>query len=161
MMREVIFQGAKLRVARLINGWTKADLAENLQVSRQFIHALEIDEKPASQDMVAALSLLLRVQPSFFFEPLSNEVREDECHFRSRKSMPDKVADQVISIGTVLEILVRFLDQKLELPVNSFPSIDAHSTEEIEQAAEDCRKQWGLGAGPIANMCRVLENAGA
>ncbi|OGT29843.1 MAG: hypothetical protein A2W28_05335 [Gammaproteobacteria bacterium RBG_16_51_14] len=161
MMREVIFQGAKLRVARLINGWTKADLAENLQVSRQFIHALEIDEKPASQDMVAALSLLLRVQPSFFFEPLSNEVREDECHFRSRKSMPDKVADQVISIGTVLEILVRFLDQKLELPVNSFPSIEAHSTEEIEQAAEDCRKQWGLGAGPIANMCRVLENAGA
>lgn len=161
MMRENNFQGAKLRVARLINGWTKADLAEKLQVSRQYIHALEIDEKPASQDMVAALSLLLRVQPDFFFESLANEVREEECHFRSRKSMPDKVADQIISIGTVLEILVRFLDQKLELPPSNFPSIEAHSTEEIEHAAEECRSHWRLGTGPIANMCRVLENAGA
>jgi Zn-dependent peptidase ImmA (M78 family)/DNA-binding XRE family transcriptional regulator len=160
-MRKYTFQGAKLRVARLINGWTKADLAGQLQVSRQFIHNLEIDEKPASQDMVAALSLLLRVQPSFFFESLSSEVREEECHFRSRKSLPDKVADQIISLGTAIEMLVRFLDQNLELPKSNFPSIEAHSMEEIEQAAEECRRKWGLATGPIANMCRVLENAGA
>lgn len=65
-MNDQVFQGAKLRIARLLNGWTKADLAERLHVSRQFIHALEIGDKPASQDLVAALSLLLKVQPNFF-----------------------------------------------------------------------------------------------
>lgn len=161
MMRDIEFQGAKLRIARLLNGLTKAELAERLQVSRQFIHTLEVGSKPASQDMVAALSLLLKVQPSFFFEPLQTEVREEECHFRSRKSMPDKVAEQIISRGTALELIVKLLDSKLELPSVNYPSIEINSDEEIEEAAAFCRKLWGLGSGPIANMCRVLENAGA
>jgi Zn-dependent peptidase ImmA (M78 family) len=156
-----IFQGPKLRVARLLHGWTKAELAEQLQVSRQFIHSLEIGEKATSQDMLAALSLLLKVQPSFFFEPLFSEVREEECHFRGRTKIPDKVADQIISIGTALEMLVRFLDRNLKLPPVNFPPIEAHTEEEIEHAAEQCRRHWNLGVGPIANMCRVLENAGA
>ncbi|PTQ77347.1 Zn-dependent peptidase ImmA (M78 family) [Nitrosospira multiformis] len=161
MSHENPFQGAKLRVARLLNGWTKADLAEQLQVSRQFIHALEIGQKPASPDMVAALSLILKVQPSFFNEPLKSEVREEECHFRSRKSMPDKVAEQIISYGTALEIIIHLLEKNLELPVVNFPAIEVNSDIEIEEAATNCRKHWGLGNGPIANMCRVLENAGA
>jgi Zn-dependent peptidase ImmA (M78 family)/transcriptional regulator with XRE-family HTH domain len=160
-MIEQVFQGAKLRIARLLNGWTKADLAERLHVSRQFIHSLEIGEKPASQDLIAALSLLLKVQPSFFFERLTTEVREEECHFRSRKSMPDKVADQIISHGTALELVVRLLDRTLSLPVVNFPAIEIHTDDDIEQAASTCRHLWGLGMGPIANMCRVLENAGA
>lgn len=155
------FQGAKLRIARLLNGWTKADLANHLQVSRQFIHALEVGEKQASQDMVAALALSLKVQPSFFFTSLENEVKEEECHFRSRRSMPDKVADQIISFGTALELLVRFLDRELDLPSVDFPSLEAHTDEEVELAAETCRKHWGLGFGPISSMIRVLENAGA
>ena len=160
-MTDKEFQGAKLRVARLLNGWTKADLADHLQVSRQFIHALEVGQKPVSQDMLAALSLLLKVQSSFFLEPLQFEVREEECHFRSRRSLPDKVAEQIISHGTALEMIVRFLDNALTLPMVNFPTLEVHSTEEIEQAAEYCRKRWGLGTGPIASMCRVLETAGA
>lgn len=160
-MNDQVFQGAKLRIARLLNGWTKADLADRLQVSRQFIHTLEIGDKSASQELIAALSLLLKVQPAFFFEPLPTEVREEECHFRSRKSMPDKVADQIISHGTALELVVRLLDQTLSLPVVNFPSIEVHSDEDIEEAAIGCRQLWKLGMGPIASMCRVLESAGA
>lgn len=155
------FQGTKLRIARLLNGLTKADLADQLQVSRQFIHTLEVGTKPASQDMVAALSLLLKVQPSFFFEPLQTEVREEECHFRSRQNMPDKVAEQIISRGTALELIVKFLDSKLELPAVNFPSIEIKDDQQIEEAAAACRMHWRLGCGPISSMCRVLENAGA
>lgn len=160
-MNENTFQGGKLRIARLLNGWTKAELADRLHISRQFIHALEIGEKPASQELIAALSLLLKVQPSFFFDAMPNEVREEECHFRSRKSMPDKVADQIISHGTALELIVRLLDRTLSLPAVNFPSIEVHSDDDIERAAMECRRAWGLGTGPIASMCRVLENAGA
>lgn len=160
-MRNEVFQGSKLRIARLLNGLTKAELADQLQVSRQFIHTLEVGPKSASQDMVAALSLLLKVQPSFFFDPLPSEVREEECHFRSRKSMPDKVAEQIISRGTALEMIVKFLDKTLELPTVNFPSIEIGNDTDIEEAATQCRGLWGLGNGPIASMCRVLENAGA
>jgi Zn-dependent peptidase ImmA (M78 family)/transcriptional regulator with XRE-family HTH domain len=161
MHPEAGFQAGNLRLARLLSGWTKAELAERLQVSRQFVHALEIGGKSPSADMLAALSLLLKVQPSFWCTPLTGEVREEECHFRSRRSMPDKLAEQIVAHGTALEMIVRFLDAKLTLPKVNFPSIEANSVLDIERAAEQCRMHWDLGFGPIANMCRVLENAGA
>jgi Zn-dependent peptidase ImmA (M78 family)/transcriptional regulator with XRE-family HTH domain len=161
MLEPATFHGAKLRVARLLSQLTKAELADRLGVSRQFIHALEVGSKPASGDMLAALSLFLKVTPSFFSERLVSEVREEECHFRSRTSMPTKVAEQVIARGTALEILVRYLDSRLSLPHVDFPSLDASSADGIETAALMCRSHWKLGLGPISNMCRVLENAGA
>jgi len=160
MPAEQQFEGSKLRLARLLNGWTKAELAERLVLSRQFVHSLELGKAP-SGDLIAALALLLKVQPSFFFSQLSTEVREEECHFRSRRSMPDKVAEQIIAHGTAFEMLVRHLDESLSLPVVDFPHIDVSSDNDIEAAAEECRKHWKLGEGPIANMCRTLESAGA
>ncbi len=161
MPPDFTFEGAKLRLARLLNGWTKAELAEHLGVSRQFVHVLELGDKTPSNDMLAALALLLKVQTAFFFMPLQSEVREEECHFRSRRSMPDKVAEQIIAHGTAFEILVRHLDSSLALPAVNFPNFDVTDDESIELAAEKCRGHWGLGLGPISNMCRVLENAGA
>lgn len=155
------FVGSKLRLARLLNGLTKAELADRIGVSRQFMHVLEIGDKSPSSDLLAALSLLLKVQPAFFLSPLNGEVREEECHFRSRRSMPDKVADQIIAHGTAFEMLVRHLDSSLVLPNVNFPHFDVSTDESIESAASSCRVHWGLGDGPISNVCRVLENAGA
>jgi Zn-dependent peptidase ImmA (M78 family)/transcriptional regulator with XRE-family HTH domain len=155
------FQGARLRIARLIHGWTKAELADRLAVSRQYIHALEIGSKQASEEFVAALCLVLKVTPAFFASQLPSEVREEECHFRSRSSMPAKVADQVVSIGTALELVVTHLDSKLTLPQVDFPVLEAKTPDDLELAAESCRVHWKLGVGPISNMTRVLENAGA
>ena len=53
------------------------------------------------------------------------------------------------------------------MPAVNFPVIEreynssCYSNSEIELAAEECRKTWGLGlTTPIAKMTRVLENAG-
>lgn len=161
MQSERSFHDSKLRLARLLNGCTKAELADRLNVSRQFVHSLEISEKLPNGDMIAALALALKVLPSFFLSPLHGEVREEECHFRSRRSMSDKLADQIVAYGTMLELLVKYLDVQLTLPKVDFLQLDAETSDDIEQAAEKCRHQWKLGSGPISNMCRVLENAGA
>jgi Zn-dependent peptidase ImmA (M78 family) len=160
-MRERAFQGSKLRIARLLNGWTKADLAGQLQLSAQFVHALEIDQLPASHDTVAALSLLLKVQPAFFYEPLQSEVRQEECHFRQSPSLSERTVEKIVSRGTTLEMIIRFLDHNLDLPQVNFPSVEINDDDDIEAAAELCRERWRLGDEPIPNMCRVLETAGA
>src|SRR3546814_12175189 len=54
------------------------------------------------------------------------------------------------------------MERHLDLPDVSFPDIPATTAEEIEQAAEEARRHWGLGTtGPITSMMRVVENAGA
>lgn len=45
----------------------------------------------------------------------------------------------------------------LDLPADPIPLSDS----EIEQAAEDVRRYWRMGDGPIANMILLLENQGA
>src|SRR3546814_20887337 len=54
------------------------------------------------------------------------------------------------------------MERHLDLPDVSFPDIPATTAEEIEQAAEEARRHWGLGTtGPITSMMRMVENAGA
>jgi Zn-dependent peptidase ImmA (M78 family) len=62
----------------------------------------------------------------------------------------------------IFDELVEFIDSRVRLPDVDFPDhSSAESHEQIERAAEQTRMHWGLGLGPISNMVRVVERAGA
>jgi len=63
--------------------------------------------------------------------------------------------------GEMFKRLVSVLDQNLDFPNYGFLHEEVSMPEEIERVAEMSRSNWGLGLGPIANMSRVAENAGA
>jgi Zn-dependent peptidase ImmA (M78 family) len=89
-------------------------------------------------------------------------VHAEQCHFRKQATTPASVTSQVLARGTLLDRFIARLDTVLELPPVDFPQIRVSSAEDIELAAESCRRHWGLGlSGPITNMTRVVENAGA
>ncbi len=100
--------------------------------------------------------------PEFLFVPLGNAVKEDQVHFRKLTTTPVGVARQVIAHGTLFDALAAQIQEWLDLPTVDFPDIEADTPEKIEDAAKYCREYWGLGtSGPITNMTRVAENAGA
>ena len=86
---------------------------------------------------------------------------EEAYHFR--KLIGTKTADKqsAIANGELLHRVMSFIDSKLKLPRYDFPVHDISTPEKAERAAERCRSHWGLGIGPIGNMIRVVENAGA
>jgi Zn-dependent peptidase ImmA (M78 family) len=90
-------------------------------------------------------------------------VREDDCHFRKLFTAPRAVMAQAAARGTLVEMLVTALEKRLRLPRVDFPDLGKPGKlEEVERVAEAARQHWRLGAdGPITNMTRVLENAGA
>ena len=61
----------------------------------------------------------------------------------------------------MLNRLIDTLEEYLTLPEINFPHHEVSSLLDIEQAAMRYRKLWNLGDGPIKNMVRVVENAGA
>lgn len=158
------FVGDKLRLARLLNGLTQQQLGEKISASRQFVHQLESEVRSPAEDVRQALFEVLQVKPNFFSTPISNEVKFEQCHFRKRKTTPVGVANRVLAFSTIFEQLVAFANEHLELPSPNFPEAhpagENYSKFEIEEAAQECRKRWGLGDGPISNVTRVLENAG-
>ena len=159
------FNGDKLRLARLLNGLKQQELGDGVLVSRQYIHQLEAGSSRPADDVLGALCEVLRVEASFFQTPVGNDVKFEQCHFRKRRTTPVGLAQRVQAFSTIFEQLVGYIHQVLDLPPNNIPnvvSVNGEFTgEEIERAAENCRKHWGLGLDtPISRMTRVLENAG-
>lgn len=155
------FVAEKLRLARIASGLSLEELGASVSATRQYIHQLENKSKNPTDDMINAIVDILGVTRNFFYEP-SETIPAEHYHFRKQLTTPASITGQVIARGTILDSLVAEIDQNLNLPSVNFPSISIKNEEEIERAAEKCRLHWGLGLdGPIVNMTRVVEHAGA
>ena len=157
------FHGDKLRLARLLAGLSLDELGGFVATSRQFVHQLETGAKEPTDDLREALASVLAVTPTFFSTPAINPVREEDCHFRRLASAPRGLVAQAVARGTAVEALVDGIETQVRLPVVDFPeAARPTSSDAIERAAEEARQHWRLGLeGPVTNMTRVLENAGA
>jgi Zn-dependent peptidase ImmA (M78 family)/DNA-binding XRE family transcriptional regulator len=159
------FYGDKLRLARLLNGFKQQELGDFVSVSRQFIHQMEGGIKQPADDVLRALCEVLKVECEFFQSPVGNDVKFEQCHFRKRRTTPVGLANRVQAFSTIFEELVLYINELLDLPAKDIPTVEHsgenYTNEEIERAAECCRKKWNLGIDtPISRMTRVLENAG-
>jgi len=155
------FFGSNLRTARLFNDLSLQELGEKVGSSKQYLSRLESGVEAPSAMLEQSLATQLSVMPEFFrcVDPMP--IADEQCHFR--KQLTTKVALKQVARakGEMLKRLVSVLDAKLDLPKYSFIEADPDSVEHIESAAERLRAHWGLGLGPISNMTRVAENAGA
>jgi len=162
MSNKSTFYGDNLRLARLIAGISLNEIGERVGTTRQYIHKLETTDKKAPTDILLdALAFELNVEKSFFSLTIGNQVKEEECHFRKLRSTLVSSRRECTARATLLNKLVDMLEEYLDLPEINFPQYEISSLFDVEQAAMKCRKIWGLGDGPITNMVRVVENAGA
>jgi Zn-dependent peptidase ImmA (M78 family)/transcriptional regulator with XRE-family HTH domain len=157
----IAFHGERLRLARVALGLTLDQLGERVSATRQFLNQLEQDLKTPTEEMKAALADALGVAGHFFVLPTAAGIRPEQCHFRKQRTTPVSIISQVLARATLLDGFVSRLDHELDLPPVTFPDITAVSAVEIEEAADSARTYWRLGTGPISNMVRVVENAGA
>lgn len=155
------FDGLNLRLARAAHNLSLSDVGEAVGVSKQFIQRLEAGRDSPTEDLAAKLADLLKVEVSFFAPTVGQMLSEDAYHFR--KLMGTKAADKQAAIakGELFRRVVSFVDGQLKLPAFDFPTHEIGTPTDAERAAEKCRAHWGLGLGPIGNMIRVVENAGA
>jgi Zn-dependent peptidase ImmA (M78 family)/transcriptional regulator with XRE-family HTH domain len=156
-----LFEGERLRLARVALGLTLDQLGVKVGATRQYLNQLEQGSKLPTDEMVEALSAALSVTNGFFATPTRDGVRPEQCHFRKQRTTPISIVSQVLARGTLLDSFVSRLDHVLDLPEVSFPNIPVNSALDIELAAEATRNLWKLGTGPISSMMRVVENAGA
>ncbi|HIF9436775.1 TPA: helix-turn-helix domain-containing protein [Photobacterium damselae] len=161
------FFGERLRLARLLKGYTLQELGDAVSVTRQSIHQYESEVRIPADDVMNALAEFLKVSPKFFNLPLSGDVKPEQCHFRKRQTTPANVKNRVQAYSTILELLVAELHYHLDLPENRFDLVDTSKIIEftppiIEKIAEGARIRWGLTTdAPIDNMINVVENQGA
>lgn len=156
----------RLRDARLAQGLNQTELANEVGVSRQAISAFEAGEK--SPDAATLMNIAARLkQPLSFF--VSNDAATfGECSTRFLRAFGAETKKRNLMcevLGKWFVQTTRYLFDLVTFPPVNVPNLsprkgDRYSEEEIERAAEDCRRHWGLGVGPISNIVGLLETNG-
>ncbi|MEZ8096563.1 helix-turn-helix domain-containing protein [Photobacterium swingsii] len=156
------FIGNNLKLARILNGLTLAELADKIGTSRQYIHQLETGSRIPAPDQLVSLAEYLMVKDDFFFVIPTGVLDDTSVHFRSNRTAKQSSRVQAKANVALFIRLVDLLSKYVNFPELDFPSADHFtSNSDIERIAENARNHWELGLGPIDNMTRVAECAGA
>lgn len=159
---------SKLRDARLALRLTQTELGARVGVTRQSISMYEArltSPEPAVMERIAKeleqpLSYFVNDPPPEFGESSTRFFRAFGVNTKRRNLACEVLGGWLVKTAKYLDGYVNF--PALTLPIADVPtSADGHYTpDEIEAAAAACRRQWGLGLGPISNVVSLLENKG-
>ena len=156
------FWGERLQVAREFKCLTQKELATAVSASPSLISLCEKGEKPfPAPDLVEAFGEVLGFEPEFFYGTLTDLFREEECSFRHRRATPERLKAKIRAHATLIAMVITRLRSVFRFPEQNIPRFPALTDDEIENAAEECRRHWNLNLdSPIKHVGRILEHAG-
>jgi Zn-dependent peptidase ImmA (M78 family)/transcriptional regulator with XRE-family HTH domain len=155
---DVDFLGTRVRLARRFRGLTQRELGDVVTASPALISQVETGDRRPTDDLHAAFADALGFEPEFFLDPITDEFLEEECSFRRRESTPARLRERVLAHGTLVGVVIHYLNAKLKLLRYNVPRIPVKRLEDVETAARACREHWGLDVdAPLAKVGRVLE----
>src|SRR5579862_2114803 len=97
------FWGERLQVAREFRGLTQIRLGDEVSASPALISLCEKSKKPfPARDLVEAFGSVLGFEPEFFYGPIDDVFREEECSMRHRRSTPEGLKARIRAHGTLI-----------------------------------------------------------
>lgn len=160
------FVGKRLRHAREARELTAVALAELIGVTRAAVSQYEGEHQSPSPQVMRRISDCLNLPVQFFLRPLSRE-NTGTIFYRSMSAATKKARLRAERRYEWLREIVAFLRAYVHFPKVEIPDFDLPSDptaiddDQIEEVAEETRRCWGLGFGPISNVTWLLENHGA
>jgi Zn-dependent peptidase ImmA (M78 family)/transcriptional regulator with XRE-family HTH domain len=155
---------SRLKDARLAVCLNQSELADAVGVTRQAISAYEQGEKSPEPETMMRIAAALK-QPVSYFASEDRQVfgEYSSMFFRAVGPTTKRRNMACTVIGRWFTQVTTYIDSLVNFPPVNLPQISPASSngrydvEEIELAAEECRKVWNLGLGPIANVLSLLE----
>ena len=158
------FQPERLIEARDARGLTQVALAELVNRKSSSISRWESGIHPPEPEVLDALGKALNMPVAFFMRPVRNHGNAP-LFFRSMASTTQTLRKRTeVRLRWAQDISLK-LQESVDLPEVNVPHLNVSDyreirDEDIEQAANQCRKHWDLGFGPISDLLLALENAG-
>lgn len=158
------FRSERLVEARDSRGLSQVALAELINRTSSSISRWEGGGQSPEPEALEALARALNVPVAFFLRPLPDH-GPAPMFFRSMASTTQSVRKRTQARLRWAQDIALSLQEWVDLPEVNVPRLDVTDhreipDEDIERMATECRRAWELGAGPIADVLLVLENAG-
>lgn len=154
------FNGQRLKSARLYRGYTLADLAKELGISKQAISQYENNETQPEASNWFKIMNILNFPRDFFYESNMPQVETFATHFRSLSRTKKIDRDAQKKKGEYLAVLYEYLSEFVNFPPFTINNIIKQNIEEPEELAIYLRSLLELGQKPIPDMVFLLEKLG-
>lgn len=157
------FVPERLTQALAARGFSATELAARIGVTNTTIsrwrNAVQIPGGPTLE----AMAQELRVTAEWLTRPLRNATTKP-CFRGSVAQLKQDRSLLGVRMQWLEEVAAQ-LEEYVDYPEVKIPSVDVKrlseiTTSVIEDAAEGCRKAWGLSDGPAGDILLLLENAG-
>lgn len=154
-----IFNGDRLKEARIYNKLTITELAQKLAVTKQMISKYESNKSEPSFEKSLLLIDLLGYPREFFYTTDKYFIKNEGTFFRSRLTTTQK-SKEPASIFLKYSVILRdFLEQYIEFPVLQNREVYEENPN-IAEIALSIRKSINLGLEPIDDIIEVAELMG-
>jgi Zn-dependent peptidase ImmA (M78 family)/transcriptional regulator with XRE-family HTH domain len=159
-----LFAGDRLVLARQLAGLRKSELAARIGKSATALSAWEAGTKRPTAANVAEVAISLGVTPAFFAPRGAETVAPGSVpHFRSLRSTSQKARDQAFAYGLLAVDIADAIEKHVEFPDIDIPPFEVMIDDNgsgPEEAARELRRAWGIEAGPMKHLVRMLEQHG-
>jgi Zn-dependent peptidase ImmA (M78 family)/transcriptional regulator with XRE-family HTH domain len=159
------FISERLKEAREARGLSITSLADLTELSKQSISGYEKGTNP-SITALTRISEKLNVPMQFFYKTCPAR-DNNPIFFRSLSAATKRVRTRAERRLHWLEEVIEYLGRFIYFRPVKVPIIDVGNDpnmitmNDIENIAKKCRRDWGLGDGPIHHMISLLESQGA
>jgi len=157
MKNKLLFNGERLKKARIYKGFTVAELAERLDCQRQTVSMYE-NKKIENPDelVVAKMSNFLGFPTKYFYE-INPQLNIGSTYFRALLTTNRKYRSEQIQKMEFLSCIYSFIKEYIDFPEVVLPIINTSSPED---ASVTLRDNWDLGRRPIENLIFETEQRG-
>ncbi len=138
-----VFNGERLRSARIYRSMTIAELAEAANVTKQAISSYENGKGTPSLETLLKLISALGFPRDYFYEEDKDKVKVGNTYFRALLTTNKKERLSQIEKIKILSRIYHFLNKYIDFPQLNIPKIDYSIG--IEEKALQLREKWGLG----------------
>lgn len=157
----------RLRDARLAKRLNQAELGEAIGKTRQAISAFELGEKAPEAITLAQIAAVLEQPLGYFTVPDREGFGAFGPRFFRASGSETKRRNLMCDVYSCWQVqIASYFDSFINYPSVTLPAITpadksgAYDGDEIEDAAAECRKLWGLGYGPLSNVLALAEGKG-
>lgn len=161
------FEPDRLREAREVRECTQPSLAEMVGVTRQAISQYELGRTYPSPEILTAIAECLRFPEHRFVRSVPQHP-SSPMFFRSMASASKSARTRAQrKFNWLVQDVCKLLGDYVVFPEVNFPTLDLPSdptalgADDLERAASETRRHFGLGDGPISDIVLLLENHGA
>lgn len=159
MLRDIEFNGERLKIARLYRGKTISELAEETGISKQAISQFENNKNVPKFETLLSLMNSLSFPREYFHQRDSIKTVEGNTFFRALSTTSKKEQLCQVNKTKILVKMYCFFEQYVDFPKPNIPDV-SEANGDIEVMADIVRKSWDLGNKPITNIVNVMEKNG-